>query len=167
MTATRLHDAMELRDVFFDPLPVADWVFYSIVKYLARDRAQEIDTMVVDDVRNFLFGMPGLGGFDLASLNIQRGRDHGLGDYNTVREAYGLPRVKSFAEITPDITVQLALEEAYGSIDKIDLWVGGLAEKQLAGSSLGATFTRIITDQFTRLVMAIASGIRMPSRPKM
>jgi hypothetical protein len=29
--------------------------------------------------------------------------------------------------------------------------VGGLAETHLPGSSLGATFTRIIVDQFTRL----------------
>ena len=146
-----VHDAMELRDAFFDPRPVAEWGIDSIVKYLASDRAQEIDTRVIDDVRNFLFGMPGQGGFDLASLNIQRGRDHGLADYNRVLEAYGLPRVNSFAEITPDVTVQQALEEAYGSVDRIDLWVGGLAEKHLAGSSLGETFTRIIADQFTRL----------------
>ena len=33
------------------------------------------------------------------ALNIQRGRDHGVSDYNTVRAAYGLPRIRSFDEI--------------------------------------------------------------------
>jgi hypothetical protein len=122
-----------------------------LLKYLASDRAQEIDTKVIDDVRNFLFGAPGQGGFDPVSLNIQRGRDHGLADYNTVRVAYGLPKVTSFAQISSDTAVQASLQQAYGSVDKLDLWVAGLAEKHLPGSSLGETFTRIIVDQFSRL----------------
>ena len=64
--------------------------------------SEEIDNKVVDGVRNFLFGPPGAGGLDLASLNIQRGRDHGLADYNTTRAALGLPRVTSFDQITSD-----------------------------------------------------------------
>ena len=32
-------------------------------------------------------------------LNIQRGRDHGLPDYNTARESLGLKRKESFMEI--------------------------------------------------------------------
>lgn len=146
-----VRDEMRLKDAFFDPRPVSEVGIDPLLKYLASDRAQEIDTKAIDDVRNFLFGAPGQGGFDLVALNIQRGRDHGLADYNTVRAAYGLPRVTSFAEITPDVSVQQALQQAYGSVDKIDLWVGGLAEKHLPGSSMGATFTKILVDQFMRL----------------
>jgi peroxidase len=144
-------DELRLKDAFFDPRSVSEVGIDPLLKYLASDRAQEIDTKVVDDVRNFLFGAPGQGGFDLVSLNIQRGRDHGLADYNTVRVAYGLPKVTSFAQISSDTTVQASLQQAYGSVDKLDLWVAGLAEKHLPGSSLGATFTRILVDQFTRL----------------
>jgi len=142
---------LALRDAFFNTTPVAELGIDPVLKYLASDRAQELDTIVVDDVRNFLFGPPGSGGFDLAALNIQRGRDHGLADYNDVRAAYGLPRVKTFAEITDDPAVRDALAGAYGGVDDLDLWVAGLAERHLPGSSLGETFTRIIVDQFTRL----------------
>jgi peroxidase len=146
-----VRDSMRLANAFFDPRPVSQVGIDPLLKYLASDRAQEIDPIVVDDVRNFLFGAPGQGGFDLAALNIQRGRDHGLADYNSVRAAYGLPRLTSFAQITSDPARQAALQQAYGSIDKVDLWVGGLAEKHLPGSSLGETFTRIVVDQFSRL----------------
>ncbi len=146
-----IRGAVAFRDAFFDPTIVSQTGIDPILKYLATDDAQEIDTLVVDDLRNFLFGAPGQGGFDLAALNIQRGRDHGLADYNTVRAAYGLPRVTRFDQITANKILQAKLAAAYGNVNKIDLWVGGLAEDHLPGSSLGATFTRIIADQFTRL----------------
>ena len=54
-------------------------------------------------VRNLLFG--GTDGRDLIAVNIQRGRDHGLPDYNTLRQDYGLPAVSSFADITSNATL--------------------------------------------------------------
>lgn len=121
------------------------------LKAAASGNTQEVDLAVVDELRNMLFGAPGSGGLDLAAINIQRGRDHGLADYNSVRAAYGLPRVTSFREITPDGAVQRQLASLYGSVDNIDLWVGGLAEKHVPGSSSGPLFHRIMVDQFTRL----------------
>ncbi|MCP4138866.1 MAG: peroxidase [Chloroflexi bacterium] len=147
----QVRSAINLRDAFFNPTLVQSAGIDPILKYLATDIAQEIDTMVIDDVRNFLFGAPGQGGFDLASLNIQRGRDHGLTDYNTVRQAYGLSRVTRFDQITSDPSLQATLAATYGSVDNIDLWIGGLTEDHLPNSSLGITFTRILVDQFTRL----------------
>lgn len=146
-----VHDEVSLAEAFFNPDLVRETGIDSILKYLASDTAEEIDTQLVGSVRNFLFGPPGSGGLDLASLNIQRGRDHGLADYNSVREAYGLPRVTSFAEITSDVDLQQKLEELYGSVDNIDLWVGGLAEDHAPGGSVGMTFRTIIADQFIRL----------------
>ncbi|MCA9057374.1 MAG: peroxidase [Planctomycetaceae bacterium] len=144
-------DAVSLAQAFFNPDLVRETGIDAILKYLSADPSSEVDTELVDSVRNFLFGPPGSGGLDLASLNIQRGRDHGLADYNTVRESVGLSRVTSFSEITSDPELQASLESLYGSVDNIDLWVGGLAEDHLPGSSMGETFQTIIVDQFERL----------------
>lgn len=122
-----------------------------ILKGAASGNAQEIDTKIIDDVRNFLFGPPGAGGLDLASLNIQRGRDHGLADYNTVRAAYGLPRVTSFDQITSDVALQQQLQALYGNVNNIDLWVGALAEDHARGASVGPLVLRVMADQFQRL----------------
>ena len=144
-------DALPLRDAFFNTRILPETGVEPVFKYLASDLANEVDTKIVDDLRDFLFGAPGAGGMDLAALNIQRGRDHGLADYNTTRASFGLPRVNSFAQITPDVSMQENLKSLYGDVNHIDLWIGGLAEAHLPGSSVGPTFARIIGDQFERL----------------
>lgn len=142
---------LSLKDAFFAPAEVVAYGIDPFFKGAATQAANEVDTQVIDDVRNFLFGPPGAGGFDLPSLNIQRGRDHGLADYNTVRVSVGLNAVSDFDEITSDVDLQTKLRDLYGSVDNIDLWIGGLAEDHVAGSSLGETFRIILVDQFTRL----------------
>ncbi|MEB3279521.1 MAG: peroxidase family protein [Lyngbya sp.] len=143
-------DSISLRDGFFSPdIAIADGID-SVLLGLASGRAQEVDTQVIDDVRNFLFGAPGAGGLDLVSLNIQRGRDHGLPSYNEVREALDLDPITNFSQITSDPTVQAQLESVYTDVDDIDLWVGGLAEDDVDGALVGETFQAILVDQFTR-----------------
>lgn len=149
--AREVDEPLALADAFFNPSVLKAFGPGPLIKYLATDNAQEVDARLVGGLRNFLFGPPGAGGFDLASLNIQRGRDHGLADYNRTRAAYGLPRVTVFAQITRDVNLQAKLASLYGSVDSIDLWIAGLCEDHAPGSSVGPTFQRIIADQFERI----------------
>ena len=146
-----VRDEIALKDAFFNTSIVNEMGIDAILKYDASSLSQEIDLTVVDSLRNFLFGPPGSGGLDLAALNIQRGRDHGLADYNATRTAYGLPSVESFADITSDPELQSKLETLYGDVNNIDLWVGLLAEDHVRGASVGELTKAIIADQFERL----------------
>jgi peroxidase len=59
--------------------------------------------------------------------------------------------VTSFAQISSNVTIQKELQQAYGTVDNIDPFEGGLAEDHAPGSDMGPLFTRILVDQFTRL----------------
>jgi hypothetical protein len=146
-----VRDEVELSQAFFNPALLKQTGIDNILKYAGSTQAQEDDNQIVDSLRNFLFGQPGQGGFDLASLNIQRGRDHGLADYNSVRKAYGLSPVTSFDQITSNTELQQTLKSLYGSVDNIDLWVGMLAEDHVPGASVGQLAKTVIADQFQRL----------------
>jgi hypothetical protein len=87
----------------------------------------------------------------LASLNIQRGRDHGLPSYNDTRAYLGLARRNSFAEVTSDADMQARLAQAYDSVDDLDLWVGALAEDPVNGGHVGEVTFLILKAQFEAL----------------
>jgi hypothetical protein len=141
-----------LRDAFFNPLVVEyagglDPYF----KGMATQVQQEFDCKVIDDVRNFLFGAPGQGGLDLAAININRGRERGLSDYNTLRSSLGMPRLNSFDELTDNTEDATAMEELYGTIDNVDPWVGMLAEPHVEDGLFGNLVTTIFEKQFQSL----------------
>ncbi len=142
---------LSLAEAFFTPSLVTEHGISGFLRGLAGQVAQEVDAKLVDQIRNLLFGAPGGPGRDLASLNVQRGRDHGVPSYNDVRGAYGLPPATTFADISSDPVVQEELRQAYGDVDLIDLWPGGLAEDHVPGAIVGKTFRTIIADQFRRL----------------
>jgi len=143
---------LALRDAYFNPdLLVTQGGIEPLLRGLAAQTAQDLDLLLVDDVRSFLFGPPGAGGLDLAALNLQRGRDHGLPTYNDAREGFGLPRKGSFAEVSSDPDVQVRLAAAYDSIDHVDVWIGALAEDDLPGALVGELLGRVLTRQFRSL----------------
>ena len=154
---------LALRDAFFTPQFFDDPLNVDRVLGGLATLAQEIDAHLVDDVRDFLFGPPGAGGFDLASLNIQRGRDHGLEDYNTLRQSLGLLSKEKFLTdgvlgdgvtpngVTTDAVLAAALASVYDSVDDIDAWLGGLAEDPAPGSAVSELVGAGLIEQFLRL----------------
>lgn len=144
--------AITLRESFFDISFVREDGIDPFLKGMAVQMQQEFDAKVIDDVRNFLFGPPGAGGLDLASININRGRERGLPDYNTIRRSLGLRPYSIFREINlDDIGVTYDLLTNYLNLGKVDPWVGMLAERRLPGALFGETIMEILTRQFTAL----------------
>lgn len=143
---------LRLREAFFAlPKLTEGGGIEPLFRGAADQLMQDIDPFIVDDVRNFLFGQPGAGGFDLASLNIQRGRDHGLSSYNKTRSDFGLLPVTDFAGITNSTPRKNALASVYDNVEDIDLWVGALAEDQVPGAMVGELLRAVMKDQFERL----------------
>ena len=134
-----------------DILAESEESFNAIVRGMLLKKAQAIDLHVVDGLRNFLFGPRQEGGLDLAAINIQRGRDHGIPSFSSVRAAYGLERSREFRDIAATNEVASKLEELYRSVDSIDAWVGMLAEKPVTGGEVGETMAAVLKEQFLRL----------------
>uniref|UniRef100_A0AAZ3RCG4 Myeloid-specific peroxidase n=1 Tax=Oncorhynchus tshawytscha TaxID=74940 RepID=A0AAZ3RCG4_ONCTS len=110
--------------------------------------------MMVDALRERLFQFVQHLALDLGSLNMQRGRDHGLPGYNAWRKFCGLS--------TPTNQTQLAvvlnnkdlarrLLQLYGTPANIDVWMGGVAEPFVQGGRVGPLFACLIATQFQRI----------------
>ena len=137
-----------LQEAFFRPSLIQQGGISPLFKGMGVQVEQNLDGKIVDDVRNFLFGPPGAGGLDLAAINIQRGRERGLSDFNTIREDFYLAPYNSFSDVNSDPNILYALEDLYDSVDDIDPWVGMLVEEHMPGALVGETIMQILTEQF-------------------
>lgn len=143
---------LDLSASFFDPDIITETgSLDALIRGLARQEANAMDTQVVEDVRSMLFGSPAAGGLDLLALNIQRGRDHGIGSFNDLRAAFGLDEYTSFADLTDDADLATALAAVYADVHDVDMWIGLMSEDVLPGNVLGETLTIAMIDQFERL----------------
>ena len=154
------HEAgpITLEQTFFNPTAIFETgVIEPFLLGLISSVQEATDAKMVPGLRDLLFQFgPTSMINDLAAIDIERGRDIGLSDYNEVRAALGLKPVSTFADITSDLALQASLSDLYGDVNDIDLWVGMLAEDHLPGMSFGLTILTAMEDQFERL----ASGDR-------
>ena len=143
---------VRLKDAYFQS---SKWIQQAglapIFRGMAAHHQQAFDAKLVDDLRNRLFGDPGQGGLDLASVNILRGRERGLPDLNTIRVAYGLPKFIHYSDITKDVQKQARIQALYWDIDDIDPWVGMLLEDRIPNKMMGETMHATLYRQFQRL----------------
>lgn len=144
---------LKLRDVFFKVSSIKEsGGIEPFLQGMGTQVQQRFDSKVVDDIRNFLFGKPGQGGFDLAAINIQRGRERGLPSINELRSALNLVPYKTISALNPEnITLTRKLESLFRDIESVDLWVALLSEKKLEGTIFGETMVAFLTYTFKNL----------------
>lgn len=92
-------------------------------------------------------------GLDLVSLNIQRGRDHGLPTYPEWRIHCGFPAITEWEDmrgVVDDGSLQ-RMREIYTEPADVDVYTGGLSEPPEGDAILGPLLQCLITDQFVRM----------------
>ncbi|KAL9646141.1 hypothetical protein ABK040_008018 [Willaertia magna] len=147
----KVEPSLEVKDAFgaYEKLLESKELDY-FLRGLSVHHASNLDVKVVDDLRNFLFGRNVA--FDLPAFNIQRGRDHGLPDFNKMRKHLGLKPLTA-TEITNDKTLQDKLIQYFGNdLTDCDPWICMLIEKKKDDSMLGELSTFILKDQFKRFI---------------
>jgi peroxidase len=121
---------------------------------LVNQVAQAFDDSITQEVTNHLFQEPGKSfGLDLAALNMQRGREHGIPSYNRWREMCGFPTFNSWGDMAGVMSnaTLAGYSRSYEAPEDVDLWTGGVSEKPMPGSMVGPTFGCIIAKQFGNL----------------
>ncbi|KAF5287282.1 hypothetical protein FQR65_LT02155 [Abscondita terminalis] len=121
---------------------------------MASQLSEKEDSVLCPDVREKLFGPMEFSRRDLGALNIMRGRDNGLPDYNTVRVHYKLKPITEWKDINPKLfdhnpkLLRLLVSTYANKIDNVDLYIGGMLE---SFGEPGELFRTIIKEQFVRL----------------
>nr|XP_037271145.1 peroxidasin homolog isoform X3 [Rhipicephalus microplus] len=121
---------------------------------LAPAKLRKADQLLNSELTDHLFEPALVVAQDLASFNIQRGRDHGMPGYNKWRQFCNLSRAESFDDLSreiPSAELRRKLERLYKTPDNIDVWVGAIGEEPLPGSKVGPTLTCLLSLQFAKL----------------
>ncbi|KAH9416217.1 hypothetical protein DERP_000716 [Dermatophagoides pteronyssinus] len=130
------------------------------IRGILKQPTERFDRIFTEDIKNLLFAQQTRTnnnqrvGMDLISINIQRGRDHGIPTYNQIRQLCGLQLIRNFQQLRSLLRNQddwQRLSQIYSHVDDIDFWVAGNLEQPLQEGILGPTFSCIVGEQFRRL----------------
>ena len=144
---------LTLRDSFMNPQGYFDSQGTDpILRGWITQPARAFDEFVNSVLTTQLFERePGMG-LDLATLNIQRSRDHGLAPYPAWKHfcQERFPEFSNLFEFSNELT-KIRFLQTYGALDTLDLWPGGLAEETIPGGMIGPTFACIFAITFSDL----------------
>jgi len=146
--------ALSLRDAFFAPWRLVeeggvDPLIRGMYATAAKLKLPEQNLNL--ELTEQLFRTAHAVALDLAAMNIQRGRDHGIPGYLEWRDYCNMSRVETFEDLASEISsnrVRQKLRELYGHPGNIDVWVGGILEDQLPGAKVGPLFKCLLLEQF-------------------
>uniref|UniRef100_A0A0K0DSC4 NAD(P)H oxidase (H2O2-forming) n=1 Tax=Strongyloides stercoralis TaxID=6248 RepID=A0A0K0DSC4_STRER len=132
---------------------VQEYTVDEIILGMASQISEAEDTIIVEDLRDFIFGPMYFTRLDVVSSSIMRGRDNGIPFYNDLRRNFAL-ETKTWETINPQLykTNQKMFDKLkvlYKDIKYLDAYVGGMLETNENG--MGELFKHIIRDQFLRL----------------
>ena len=147
--------SLNLVDAFFNPDQfAASFGTDPIVRGLITELSQRFDSDLNFVLTSQLFAdvANNIPGTDLASLNIQRGRDHGLPPFltwvNFCKKKF--PELNVTGEFDRELDLVQFLR-LYGSLNDVDLWIGGLAEERRPDAFFGSTFACIFGITFANV----------------
>ncbi|RIA91208.1 heme peroxidase [Glomus cerebriforme] len=158
---TELSDIYRIQDEYGDTIvdltldQISEESYIETIPYervlssMALQRQEEVDPFFSDAPRNVISNSIV---YDLYAFDVSRSRDRGIALYNVVREAYGLPRKKTWDEVTSDKYLQDRLQLLYpGGPDSTEAFVGAFCEDHLDGSNFGELLNASIVTQFNRI----------------
>jgi hypothetical protein len=136
-------ETIALENAFFVPSEVENrGGIDAFLRGLINSIGQEVDPFVVPAMRNHLFT-----NFDLVAINIQRARDHGIPDFNTIRQSLGFDKLDSFE----DFSFGQELASVYSNTDQIDCWIGMNSEPRIDGLMVGETQRAVMARNFANI----------------
>jgi peroxidase len=115
----------------------------AFLRGMTSNVCQEVDPFIVPSLRNHLFNNQ----FDLLAINIERARDHGIPDFNSIRASLGFDKLDSF----DDFLFSQELASVYSNTDQIDCWIGMNSEPRIDGLMVGETQRAVLARNFANI----------------
>ncbi|XP_012943483.1 dual oxidase 2 [Aplysia californica] len=142
--------SLRLCNNFWDPQNVVKVNFENIVRGMIYTLGTKEDGTFESDFIESFHGPYEYSRTDHVAEQIQRFRDHGLADYNSVRKAYKLATRTDWSTLGGSNGTISDLYGGSGGLDNLDFVTGGLLDAP-STSGMSDIFKLVIEEQFTRL----------------